>query len=187
MASTLSLFLSLPSLAASPPRQQVQDEDPALLRLADELDPEGLAAVPLDQHHLDDRAVVGARGGVAGRPLGARGGDGADGGGGVGLCAGLEALLLQDGEPQHGAGLPQDGDGPGVRHGGQAAVVHLGNRTPRGRSEQHLHRGPAPAGGGLASHVPASSRRGSGPALGPSAYSVPTTPDMDYLRFYPLI
>ena len=136
-------------LGGQPPDQQVQDEDPTLLRLADELDPEGLAAVPLDQHHLDDRAgrggggvvvvVVGrgaggGGGGVAGRRLRACGAGG--GGAGVGLTTGFEALLLQDDEPQHEGGLAQDSDGPSVRDGGEADVVDLGNTTPQSRSGQ---------------------------------------------------
>lgn len=106
-------------------RQQVQDENAALLRLADEFDAQWLAALALHQRHLQDGAgVVVAAASAVGAVRGLRGGA-AGGRRGVGArVPGLEALLLHHRQPEEG-GLPQHPHRPGVRDRGQAHLIHL--------------------------------------------------------------
>ena len=96
------------------PGQQVQDENPALVRFADEFDAERLAALTLHQHHLQDRAGVVIGGAVA---VGTVGGSGSGARRRVMIRPRIphfEAFLLHHSEPEEGR-LPQHRDGPAVR------------------------------------------------------------------------
>lgn len=106
-----------PVFGCETPGQQVQDEDPALVRLADEFDAERFAALTLHERHLQNgaRVVIGVS--VA---MGTVRGLGGSGGGARRRemirpripC--FETFLLHHSEPEDG-GLPQHRDGPGVR------------------------------------------------------------------------
>jgi len=104
-------------------RQQVQDENSTLIRLADEFDAERLCAMTLHQRHLQDRAGVVIGWSVA---MGTGGGLGGSGRGRVirPLIPQFEAFLLHDSEPDEGR-LLQHRDGPGVGNWSQNDVIHL--------------------------------------------------------------
>lgn len=124
-----------PVLGRQAARQQVQDENAALLRLPDEFDAQRLAALALHQRHLQDGARVVAAAAAVGAVRGLRAA-----GGRLGVGARvprLEAFLLHHRQPEEG-GLQQHPHRPGVGHCGQADLIHLDDTNKTNRlNEKH--------------------------------------------------